>query len=414
MNVNLTINYVGSGVSSYTIYQDTDGYLTFVATGVTAASASAGVQLTLDDAAKSVKIVSDCGTEKYMDINFNDATPSIVIDNEVALQVNQYTNYHASVDTDGLDHFLIISGESVRFYLNGTYSDPNPPATFTNDTRGRVQWNGSYFSILLNNGARYKYWDNSGWMLSADSPASVSGVTGTIIDYSIVNGVYYIKTDSSLFRSTDGVNYLSVLTFNPGGSDLKDVNHTIKGYGNYVFVSVGVWGLFKSSDNGLNWTSIPPGFEIGSIFVEDNNKIIAQDLIGTNYQYTIDGGVNWQASWITVPDMNVDKSKSAQGVIKKTGNLYFYTTGTGSDANNLYYTSDDLYTATTGTQTPVLDSRILMTSSVNAPTAYQNTGWNSEDLSIASGKILFARTNINGLVTGQSAKHVSHYTMTAT
>lgn len=126
-----------------------------------------------------------------------------------------------------------------------------------------IDLGGGEYLIVNNSGLVYK-WNGSAWSSVRATPIDPNDDDVRLFWQDANGNLYYSTTlGGALFRSTDeGVNWTSVLTF-PNGAPSTDYACPMDGRGDtiwcaaYSAVSPGpVEGFYRSTDSGANWTDI--------------------------------------------------------------------------------------------------------------------------------------------------------------
>lgn len=367
MNTTITLDVAGTALTgtTFNIYQDVDLYASAVASNVSVAALQSGYAVTLNDNTNTVRVLSNgaCGNFKDIPVDRGDTSPSIV---------NQYTNTSYSPVTQARniagngksEIFISISNTVLYSTDNGdTFTSENWKAVGT--TLYTLTNSGAYNVYVLHDGTNlYLYWLSSTAVGGGDyertlhvyrvtnytsgfASATYTEVLSQTLGINIstyfmkyINNAYYLSVteDSSgkLLRTTDlSVDFRIV-------SSPDSVITSIDNYGKTVFytaynssLSYG-GGVYKSIDNGYNWTQIYDNTNILHIDVESANRHTL--LSSSTYKYTTDGGTTYSSS---VPIGGANPN----GVccfIKKYKSVYLLENGTGT--NRLYYIPN-MYTA---------------------------------------------------------------------
>lgn len=348
MIATIQLQVSGNNIPTYDIYQDADNYTTAVVTDVPAADLLNPYDLNLSNNSTTVRLIANgvCGTQQDIIINFNDETPAVTVLNEQS--VNSTQSY-SSMASDGKGNIFQIAQTGYHFSSNNgdTWISGSSPFS-PNPNPNYVIWNNNEFQILDSSGQRAKYFESNGSWLINPLP-NVSPIQDTIFGYFFHNNIYYIKTTKEIFRSEDGDNYVSVLTF-PNPVDVTYANTPMDAYGDIICVASSGNGVYKSTDNGLNWqliTSNATGAYNRAInmYVEDENKYLVQigdEPDSTKWQYTINGGDIWSDSWLpTVNFSNAGTFYSGSTSIIKVPPMYYYNENTffAYGPQDLKYTS---------------------------------------------------------------------------
>jgi hypothetical protein len=400
MTVNVQLQVSGDNISTYNIYQDSDNFSTAVLSDVAASTLLSGVQLDLNNYSTTVRLrpVGSCNNYNDIIINFGDTTPSVT---ELSNEIFNTSSGSTSTDQATQNNF-VSNGAGIIF---GTYYDPDVLNSYyrvsydNGDTWDSsillaesvmcfTVWDGYSFKIVdqLGNGYQFVEQTPGSWLLES---YEISNVQFDAQGFYYQNGNYYILThtgtDTHLYRSTDGINYINVLT--SGSQSTKITTDFMKGYGNTLYLVGNTKSMFwKSVDNGLTWNSIQINypttgvdeFYVSGFYVEDENRILAymagpySNTPGV-WIYSIDGGGEFYYCWLPATSY-----KQSAGIIK-VGSVYFVT------GETLYYTSSSLFTSSAGTTQ-------IITNTDNRGTEFRsasNGQFNSYSLCYSKGRIIY-------------------------
>jgi hypothetical protein len=362
MTVNVQLQVSGDNIATYDIYQNTDNFATALATNVTVAELQSDYALTADNSASVIRFVPNGACDNYKDIfiNFNDTTPSITLIGDYETGIASQTTYGTDIATSNTGYAIAVSRSTL---LATTDNGSNWTSYGEGDaTEARVvHVKDNEFRVMKKSGEYTRWTPLSG--VSGWSSAGLShNIAEQILDFVIHNGVYYARTEYSLYRSEDGSSFISVLDYDSWDYVYKN---SIAGYGNTLWVAVGK-KLFKSTDNGLNWsvikdtnTGFPTNYLHISIYAESESRILSL-MMGSSdlrWYYSTDGGTTVFESWLKigfyVENLNAND-------IAKIGDVYYFV-GRG---DSLSYTSDDLYSNTDGVVNVIPNSEADGTGSI--------------------------------------------------
>jgi hypothetical protein len=327
MTANLTLDVIGTDTGTFTVYQDSDNYTTPVASGLTAAQLSTPYSLTtLDNATTTLRVVSSgsCNNYKDISVNFGDTTPAVTKTSSTLVSTSTSTSNDISYATDGVSRAIVIykyaantiqvslgtSANSFNFVTTSEFVD-----SISSFSQVRVIYDGSNFYMTVHDTSSspffLKIYRIDGF-LGTDSVPTVSFTLvsnlgsnlmpttgGAIYDYKYINNKYYIVTSIGVFRSSDNLTYVNVLPFT---NQFSAVGKSMDNYGNTIFFC-NIDSLYKSTDNGLNWTlvfsngSVTDNGWIDGVFVENLDNIILYKSKRstttsnvTQYYHSSDGG----------------------------------------------------------------------------------------------------------------------------
>lgn len=352
MTGTLTLTITGADTGPFDIYQDTDNFSTAIETNVSKASLEAGASITLDTAAKTVRVVSTGGCLNYKDIDINfgqDTSPSITVATDANLATIQ-----------PLSTTLVGDGKN---FLWGTVN--NDRLIYSTD-------NGTNWSIYQDTGIneyRYPIHDQStGWYINNTStdvfevtpeniPSGISVHHSTDIvlgsgesfrNYFWYNNYYYISTDFRLLRSSDNVNFDAILSYPEGRGWTYTNQNQLVGYGSTLYHSSPRGNdLYKSIDNGKNWTPILENQserQFMNLYVENANNIMYAGATsdGLYWTFSTNGGDTWANSWMRPAQYRQTADNSQSAGVYKYNDIYYYTDYSGQDdtADLLSYAAD--------------------------------------------------------------------------
>jgi hypothetical protein len=301
MEVNVQLQVSGDNISSYDIYQNTDNFVTALATGVTTAELQNNYSITANNSASVIRFVPDaaCGNYKDVFINFNDTTPSITL----------VTNYFPDSNTNDMDAvsmatnnigaiFSVFRGDTYLSINNGTSWSKNTSYNSGDIPAKIVCVNDNEFRVMKQNGEYFRWLNAGGWYPTTSGASH--NITGTILDFHIHNGIYYARTETSIYRSEDGNTFISVLDYFSLAT--VDINNSIAGYGNTLYATT-YWSLFKSVDNGFNWVEVANKNQydpFASLYVESETSFLVymSDTIYSKWLWSQDGGDTLNDSWL--------------------------------------------------------------------------------------------------------------------
>ena len=349
MIVNIQLQVSGDNISTYDIYQNTDDFSAPLATGVTAIELQSNYSITADNSASVIRFVPDSGCANYKDIfiNFNDTTPSITLVSDYKTLGADSRMKATTMATNNAGTIIMVHRGFTYFSLdNGTTWNYKTEYSADDSIAYAICTSNIEFKVMKSSGQYIRwYFDGTSWI----PELMTHNIVGSILDFTIHNGVYYARTADSVYRSEDGSNFISVLGEGWGASTKK----SIAGYGNTLYAGLGP-KLFKSVDNGLNWIekantdtgSYPEFFDFLSLYVESESKLFihaAGPGVGNDTQwfYSTDGADTINSSWLQ-PAYAGQTSKSND--IVKIGDVYYFI----GSSNSISYTSDDLFTPTAG------------------------------------------------------------------
>ena len=390
MTVNVQLQVSGDNISTYDIYQNTDDFSAPLATGVTVAELQSNYSITADNSASVIRFVPDsaCGNYKDAFINFNDTTPSITLTKNQRLNSSNSPRTVSIASNNGGVMFAITQGNNYYTVNNG--SSWQLDTSFSEDSSSGfiVCVNQNEFRVLKGTGQYFKWVNLGGWTATALS----QNITGDILDFTMHNGIYYARTPNSIYRSENGSTFISVLDYT---LRFFSIQKSIVGYGNTIYATDYI-NLYKSIDNGLNWTEIATANDynkyFSSIYVESESNFVVSSVSTADdstlsWSYSNDGGATLTASWL--PNRPQATSSTASNVIIKIGDVYYFA----GPSNVLSYTSDNIFTETAGSVSVIPNTTISdKDGGINA------TGrFDSISLIGSENRIVFAKPTIDGL-----------------
>ena len=328
MIVNVQLQVSGDNITTYDIYQNTDNFLAALATGVTVAELQNNYSITANNSASVIRFVPDssCGNYKDVFINFNDTTPSIT------LVVNHFTEGNLNViDAVSMttnnkgDIFSMFRGDTYISVNNGTSWQRNTSLNSGNIPAKIVCVNDNEFRVMKQNGESFRWLNSGGWY--ATTSGASHNITGTILDFYIHNGVYYARTENSIYRSENGNTFISVLDY--FSLPTVDINNSIAGYGNTLYATT-YESLHKSVDNGLNWVEIANHAQydwFSSLYVESETSFLVSttNIPSTKWLWSQDGGNTLNNSWLPSSSGYITRSNS----LIKIGDVYYFNSSSG-------------------------------------------------------------------------------------
>lgn len=334
MTVNLQLQISGGNIDTYNIYQNSDLYVTGVATNVTPAELQGGYQLTLDDASTFIRLVANgtCGTYKDISINFSDPTPSIVYNGITGFSSSNFGTEKSSIVTDGINKVLGTSGG----FWNTSDDNGSTWVTHGSNEAGYpiCDKNGDFF--MLRNTTMYKVINWGGTtsreVFTYNNPFEAGEVT---VNYYYFNGLYYIRTNISLYRSSNNIDFTKVLSF---PSSILSSQFGFVGYGNYIYLTTGT-NLYKSIDDGLNWALMQSSGSFTNLYVENENNVLVLDTSSSVWKFSTNGGQTFSNSWL--PTINIGNKSN---VVVKSAGLYYYQSG--SNCGSISHTTTSPFSAT--------------------------------------------------------------------
>lgn len=351
MEVNVQLQVSGDNISSYDIYQNTDNFVTALATGVTTAELQSNYSLTADNSASVIRFVPDSACDNYKDIfiNFNDTTPSITLVAEVNWSFNANENEPISLATNNSGAiFGQIRTHVIKSETNGvTWSSEQQSELGDSKI---VCVNNEEFRFMSATGRYFKYYMHNGnpldWRL--DPLELTHNITGTILDFVMHNGIYYARTENSIYRSENGNTFISVLDYPTITENI--LHKSIAGYGNTIYATT-LSKLYKSVDNGMNWVEVNTSSFTGgfsTLYVESESKFLCLNTntstMTGSWLYSQDGGLSFAISWVN-PLTDATDSHLLSSDIIKIGDIYYFS----SSNANLSYTSDSVFSENAGT-----------------------------------------------------------------
>ena len=317
MTVNLQLQISGGNIDTYNIYQNSDLYVTAVATNVTVAELQSGYQLTLDNTSTFIRLVANgtCGTYTDISINFSDPTPSIVYNGIAGFSSSNFGTEKSSIVTDGINKVLATSSG----FWNTSDNNGSTWVTHGSNEAGYpiCDKNGDFF--MLRNTTMYKVINWGGTtsreVFVYNNPFEAGEVT---VNYYYFNGLYYIRTNISLYRSSNNVDFTKVLSFS---SNILSSQFGFIGYGNVIYLTTGS-NLYKSIDDGLNWVLMQSSGSFTNLYVESENNVLVLDANSSVWKFSTDGGQTFSNSWL--PTINAGNKSN---VVVKSAGLYYYQSG---------------------------------------------------------------------------------------
>lgn len=348
MIVNVQLQVSGDNISRYSIYQNTDNFLIALATDVPAAELQSNYELTADDQASVIRFVPDsaCGNYKDVFINFNDTTPSITLIYDGMWDTNNAIRSVSLAVTNAGDIFSTDYNRVLYSTNNGTSFNSLPAFNFDSRPAKVFRLNDDEFRLIAKDGLYIKYTRFNSLIWEESTQTITHNITGTILDFAQHNGIYYARTENSIYRSEDANTFISVLDY--ATTPVNITNKSIAGYGNTVYAT-NFDKLYKSVDNGLNWVELDTSFVNGSIttlYVESELNFMVLNVNTSTSQsqwiYSQDGGQTFSTSWLGTTYVQ-DKIYSSD--IIKIGAVYYYSNSNGF----LSYTGSPIFSQTPGT-----------------------------------------------------------------
>lgn len=347
MNVTLTLDVAGTNLvgTTFNVYEDVDLYTTATATNVLSSSLASGYPMTLNDNTTTVRIQSNgaCGNYKDISVDAGDTTPSFV-----GQSIDTTTTIYKRIVGNGKSELYYSTNYNVRLSTdNGsTFSSPTAiPANITGSVNYGLALvhDGTdlyYISNKDNNLNIYKVTNySSGFDVATYTSVLIQPIGESISIHGAyyINNAYYISTYRGIYRTKDFASL--VLVFQPPYATVE-----IKGmdnYGNHIYCAASgpapTGGIYKSIDNGLNWTQTLSMANIDRIDVESYTKHVATKIAGTYdgiYYYSTDGGSNY-----TEVDTNTLVFAGGE-LIQKYNSVYIVV------ARNGFYYTTNVYTPT--------------------------------------------------------------------
>ena len=402
MTATLTLDLIGTGAGAFSIFQNSDNYASAVATNVSSSSLLSGYSLTLDNATTTVRVYSTgtCTNYKDISVNLGDTTPTFTYRGIQSLDTSTAPR-DTNIATDGKETVVVSSGPGAG---GKTIISSNSGTSWTDITNNLS--NSYYGTIIMFNpadgggGAFYyaasdatinkHYLNNLGTFSTHTTDIALPG-TDYVCGYFYHNNAYYIATNTELLRSTNNTNFTSVFTHTYGVNSKFLLDH-LKGYGNTVYFSTGR-EIAKSTDNGLNWTSLvssnSTGNPIDNVYVENANKVIYRDDTSNAYKYSTNGGTSFSSSGF-VP---AGGPSSEASTLIKYGPTYLHTAEYGTNYDRPAWTTTDPFSATSPT------NNYIGTTQLNNPGSTSQYRTNVYNMKVL-GKRLFLSGYLNTSSTG--------------
>lgn len=170
-------------------------------------------------------------------------------------------------------------------------------------------YNGRLYGVNLTSGHWVYSDDGANWTDTLQSPVSNPG-NGNLIQL-IFHGAYQVavSSDGKLYRNTrdawtgwTAITVAGVPAGTTGRVDICTSNGTYLFYGNYNASLPGGAKIWRSSDNGANWTQVldaPTARHVHAMLVDpgDSTKVYATlgdaSQSGNGFYYSGDSGANW-------------------------------------------------------------------------------------------------------------------------
>lgn len=385
MTVNVQLQVSGDNISTYDIYQNTDDFSVALATGVTVAELQNNYSITANNSASVIRFVPDaaCGNYKDVFINFNDTTPSItlVVNHFPESNTNEIDAVSMATNNKG-EIFAMFREDTYISINNGTSWQTNTSYNAGNNTPAKIVCvNDNEFRVMKQNGEYFRWLNAGGWY--ATNSGMSHNITGTILDFHIHNGIYYARTENSIYRSEDGSTFISVLDY--FSLPTVDINNSIAGYGNTLYATT-YEALFKSVDNGLNWVEIANHAQydwFSSLYVESETSFLVSttNIPTTQWLWSQDGGDTLNNSW--VPDASGYESRSNSLI--KIGDVYYFNNSSG-----LNKTATSPFSNTSGPYDSIPGTNIVLITGASQ----LNGLYNSNSLIASENRIAFFRPKI--------------------
>jgi hypothetical protein len=356
MTTIVTLKIAGNEAGPFSIYQDSDNFAAAIATNVSKSELTAGFQVTADDSSRALKVQSEssCQAVDLVDLKFDDTSPSTITSTVASLIANNVPRSIFAA-SDKRNNLVMSYYGKLLFSTNGGQS-------FTG-SQGGVNWENLYSKALIAyDSVSDRFWvmqrntsyshvhnmNNDSYTLA---PVSISNTKG---DAAFHNGVLYIRASDGLYRYSPGGQFVKVISFtSTSTTSIFEKQGTIAGYGNTILVADprNGNGLYKSTDNGLNFTKIDNVAYQVEIDENGNSYSFFNDNIAGATTYYSEDFFETTASNISSNfTLKYDKNGAD---IHRYGKLWFFTKVTGNGKQSLAF-RDDITQA--GTDTIVADT----------------------------------------------------------
>lgn len=399
MTATLTLDLIGTNAGSFSIHQNSDNYASAVATNVSSSSLLSGYSLTLDNATTTVRVYSTgtCSNYKDISVNLGDTTPTFTYRGIQSLDTST-APLDTNIATDGKETVVVSAGPNSNTYISSnsgtSWTDitSNMPTSFgTMIMFNPADGGGGAFYYAASTGTIKKHFlNNLSTFSTHTTDVSLPG-SDYVCGYFYHNNAYYIATNTELLRSTNNTNFTSVFTHTYGVNSKFLLDH-LKGYGNTVYFSTGR-EIAKSTDNGLNWTSLfssnLSGNPVDNIYVENANKVIYRDDYNNNYRYSTNGGTSFSSSGFAP----AGGASSEASTLIKYGPTYLHTAEYATNYDRPAWTTTDPFSATSPT------NNYIGTTQLNNPGSTSQYRTNVYNMKIL-GKRLFLSGYLNTSSTG--------------
>ena len=362
MIATVQLDVIGTTIPSdatFNIYSDSDNFASSIATK-TRTELLNSTEVTVPDTATTVRVIPNSGCGNFIDLSLDtgDLNPAFTPLHESSLlreaRYNYYTFTPRNIVGDGKDNILIHGNYQTNMYSTNNGDTFAPPyyagSAIDNNTTGDN-------SFIINNGDNYIYFslDTSEdrfyiyTMSSVGTPTlvksqNISADVTTMYGAWYLNGVYYISTNLGTWRTlsldADFILNLNTVPF-----------FSMDNYGTHVMATSSD-GVYKSTDNGLNWEKTYNSSGLYQIFMDSYTKHIITTNSNGEYLYTIDGGDNYTTG------SNGFSLYTPGDFFVKHNSIYVGKAGT-----KLFYTPDPYV--------PTISTTLVTTT--NASTSYRNS-----------------------------------------
>jgi hypothetical protein len=317
MVANIQLDVIGTTIptnATFNVYSDVDGYTSLITTK-TYNELNNGTTVSVSDGSTTIRLSPNSGCDTFIDISIDqgDLSPAITPQFDTSTQafVTSVTgNKKSEIYTDRNGYVRISTNNGDTFSSESLIPTLYKPATAKTSLLHNgtdlllITLDSSSDTLNVYSVTNYTSGFNSATYTLLHSQ-SVPNQSITLDNTFYINNRYYIATSIGTYRSlsiTDG--FALVL---PEVSLQHMDNYGKHVYGvKYDSVSGG-GGVYKSTDNGLNWEYSYSLANPINIYVESYTKHIVLTANDNGvYAYSTDGGLNYQFTTINAYDFGID------------------------------------------------------------------------------------------------------------
>jgi len=344
MTINVTLKASGIDSGPFSIYQDSDNFATALATGVTTNLLTIGFEVDANINTKFVKVFSEssCNAVAMVSAKFADTTPSVV-SSTVATIPNGNIAKYVTTATDNKDGIIVSDGGNTFVSVDTGDTFVNNAEMTSVDARC-VTYDSVSSKFFVIGSINNEWWE-----------VTISGATVTVTPQTASlpgsqrgsaffhNGVLYIKDLLGVYRSEDLITFVKVANFDftPTSSQYTQAK-SFAGYAKTVFCADNRNGLYRSTDNGLNWSKLTIRPNPIEVQIDQDGRVflLSSDAgFGTQLLYSDDLGSTW-----SVFDGSTNLQQPFE--MNKYGRLWFLTKNPGNGSRSLAYKIDVVSSST--------------------------------------------------------------------